>query len=214
MLRSIQTVAVVVAGLVYATTVACSSNNSNADSGTSSSSGSGGGSGGNAGNCDTGGDAGVGCSSSVKAFVPCLTGSALLSPNVSFKTDVQPILNSCGTAGSTCHGAPNDDPAVSGLIYLGKPGGGAPASAILPNIVGKASPEDPKMNIIQAGDPENSYLMHKLDGDQCIYSANCSGAQNPTFTNCGSQMPFNGPYLDQSKRDAIRRWIAQGAQDD
>jgi hypothetical protein len=131
---------------------------------------------------------------------------------VSFKTDVEPIFNSCGTAGATCHGSPNNNPDLTGLIFLGEPDGGAPASAVLPNIVGKPSPENPQMDIIKAGDPANSYLMHKVDGDECTFKPHCDATGNATFASCGVQMPFNGPYLDQTQRDNIRRWIAQGAQ--
>jgi hypothetical protein len=123
------------------------------------------------------------------------------------------MFNTCGSAGATCHGSSNNDASATGLIFLGEANGGAPSSAVLPNIVGQASPEDPKMDIIKAGDPGNSYLMHKLDGDQCVYSADCSGAVNVTFADCGAQMPDLGPYLSQTQRDVIRRWIAQGAQD-
>jgi hypothetical protein len=215
MLRSIVGVlAVAAAGTFYVSTMACSSSSAGGAPDTSDS-GSGGGSGSSSGgtaSCDIGGGAGVSCqTAAVTAFVPCLTGSALLSPSVSYTTDVQPIFNTCGSAGGTCHGDPNSDAGVTGLIFLGKPAGGVPASAVLPNIVGQASPEDPKMEIIKAGDPGNSYLMHKLDGDECVYSADCSGAVNVAFIDCGAQMPDLGPYLSQAQRDVIRSWIAQGA---
>jgi hypothetical protein len=195
--RSIGTLALLAVASLATTMLACSSSSSGGDGG--------------GGNCNTGGGAGSMCTSAITPFVPCVTGSALQSPNVSFATDVQPIFNGCGTAGATCHGAPNNNPEMTGLIFLGEPDGGAPASVILPGIVGNKSPENPAMNIITAGDPENSYLMHKLDGDQCQFSANCDGTKNATFANCGVQMPFNGPYLSQDQRDTVRRWIAQGA---
>lgn len=198
MLRSIATLAVLAIASASATFMACSSS--------SSSSGSGG-------NCNTGGGVGSNmCSSAIAAYVPCVTGSALQSPTVSFKTDVQPIFNSCGTAGATCHGSQTNMPEMTGLIFLGEPDGGAPGTTVLNGIVGQMSPENPQMDIIKAGDPENSYLMHKLDGDQCVYASNCDNTHNPTFAKCGVQMPFSGPYLTEDQRDSIRRWIAQGAQ--
>jgi hypothetical protein len=144
--------------------------------------------------------------------VPCLTGSALQSPTVSFANDIQPIFNgSCAISGASCHGSPTTNPQTTGQIYLGSVHGGVPASSILPKIVDQTSPENGSMNIIKAGDPVNSYLMHKLDGDQCQYSSACNATMNPLFFNCGIQMPYNSGVLDQGRRDKIRRWIAQGA---
>lgn len=212
MLRSLSAVTVLaslVAGASLATigmTTACSSSTS-----------SGGGSSG--GSCDIGGADGGTCVPPTSMnppptppYVSCLTGSELQSPSVSFASDIQPILNqSCAISGATCHGSPTTDPKATGQIYLGSPDGGVAASDILPKIVGQPSPENPPMDTIKAGDPANSYLMHKLDGDQCQYAAACKTTSNPLFANCGIQMPFNSGTLDQDSRDKIRRWIAQGA---
>lgn len=210
LLRSLSAATVLAASVAAASfatigmTTACSS------SSTSSSGGSGG-------NCDTGGANGGMCnapgsSNPTPAYVPCVTGSALQSPSVSFAKDIQPIWNaSCAISGATCHGSTATDPKTTGQIYLGSIDGGVAASDILPKIVGQPSPENGQMDIIKAGDPANSYLMHKLDGDECLYAKTCNATQNAIFANCGIQMPFNSGVLDQDSRDKIRRWIAQGA---
>jgi len=46
------------------------------------------------------------------------------------------------------------------------------------------------------GDPDNSYLIQKLEGAASIV---------------GRQMPINGPYLQPGQILIIRRWIASGA---
>jgi hypothetical protein len=69
------------------------------------------------------------------------------------------------------------------------------------------------MDEVAAGDPEHSWLMHKLDGDECLFSATCNATGNAIFANCGVQQPYNSAPLDAATRDAIRRWIAQGARD-
>jgi len=67
------------------------------------------------------------------------------------------------------------------------------------NIVGVASAEDPNLNRVQPGDPDNSYLVLKLEGSPRIL---------------GGQMPQDGPpFLSQAEIDAIRQWILDGAQD-
>jgi hypothetical protein len=67
------------------------------------------------------------------------------------------------------------------------------------------------MNIIAAGDPDASYMMHKLDDDQCQFATTCDATGNKIFKLCGSSMPQLAPLLDENTRDAFRRWIAQGA---
>ena len=61
------------------------------------------------------------------------------------------------------------------------------------------------------GDPANSFMMHKLDGDQCTMATDCATGMT-MYTDCGQQMPYSSPALDDATRDTIRRWISQGAQ--
>jgi uncharacterized protein (TIGR03118 family) len=64
------------------------------------------------------------------------------------------------------------------------------------NVVGVASIEQPTLMRVKPNDPDNSYLIHKVEG-----AAGISGAQ----------MPFGGPPLSQDTIDQIRSWIASGA---
>jgi hypothetical protein len=63
------------------------------------------------------------------------------------------------------------------------------------NLVGVAAVEYPALFRVAAGNPDDSYLIHKLEGTQEV----------------GSRMPLNGPYLEQSTVDVIRQWISDGA---
>jgi hypothetical protein len=132
---------------------------------------------------------------------------------VSFSNDILPVFqNSCGIAGSTCHGAVNIEKTQQ-RPFLGLHDGGTDASAVVTGIVGVSSNEDPALDIIAPNDVTHSYLLHKVDGDQCTLSAACADAAiaNPAFAGCGLQMPYSSPPLDQATRDTIRRWVAQGA---
>jgi uncharacterized protein (TIGR03118 family) len=64
------------------------------------------------------------------------------------------------------------------------------------NVVGVASIEQPNLLRVKPGDPDNSYLIHKVEGA-------------PGIT--GARMPFGGPPLSQATIDEIRSWIASGA---
>lgn len=151
-------------------------------------------------------DAGGGASDECAAFVST---ADLTTPVVSFMSDVVPLLQkSCTTAGSVCHG----DPKVTaqGRPFLGLPEGGENAEEIAAGIVGVASAEDPAMTRVAAGQPSSSYLMHKVDGDQCGLASACAKGQS-AYPTCGVQMPYSSEPLDIATRDTIRRWIAQGA---
>ncbi len=154
--------------------------------------------------CGTGGnDSGV-C---VGTYVSC---TDLTAPPVSFAADLVPILQpSCAIAGSTCHGT-TDVATTQARPYLGSFDGGTDASAVVMGLVGVASNEDPAMLTVTPGDPVNSFLMHKLDGDQFILENACT-ATKTHYTDCGQQMPYSSPPLDEPTRDMFRRWIAQGA---
>ncbi len=63
-------------------------------------------------------------------------------------------------------------------------------------LVGVASTEQPNVLRVKPNDPDNSYIVRKLQGTAGI---------------SGEQMPLGGPYLPQSTIDVIRQWITAGA---
>jgi methionine-rich copper-binding protein CopC len=63
-------------------------------------------------------------------------------------------------------------------------------------LVGVPSVEQPSVLRVDPGDPDNSYLIQKLEGA-------------PTIS--GGQMPLGGPYLPQATIDVIAQWITDGA---
>jgi hypothetical protein len=68
------------------------------------------------------------------------------------------------------------------------------------SLVGRASVNKPGAVNVIAGDPENSYLIQKLEGRAGIV---------------GLRMPRNGPpYLTEGQISIIRRWIQLGAKND
>ena len=127
----------------------------------------------------------------------------LTKPTVSFKADVLPIfVQSC--AFTSCHGSATSRNNGIGLGSKTLPND---ASEIRKNIVDVKAPELPTMNFATAGDPSQSFLMRKLDGDQCKLDAQCEKGT------CLSSMPQSGDLLPVATRDTVRRWIAQGALD-
>lgn len=65
-------------------------------------------------------------------------------------------------------------------------------------LVGVASMEEPSVLRVAPGDPNNSYLIQKIEGTAAT----------------GQQMPLNAPALPQATIDVIRQWISDGAIDD
>src|SRR2546421_4891128 len=64
-------------------------------------------------------------------------------------------------------------------------------------LVGVPSAEAPSLLRVKAGDPDNSYIIRKLEGGPGIV---------------GVQMPADGPpYLPQATINVIRAWITNGA---
>jgi hypothetical protein len=64
------------------------------------------------------------------------------------------------------------------------------------NLVNVPAPERRTLNLVTPGDPENSYLIQKLEGSHNIV---------------GVRMPLGGPYLSSNQILVIRRWIEIGA---
>jgi len=94
-------------------------------------------------------------------------------------------------------------PKCSGCHNGSNPAGGAlpgsmdlRAGASFASIVSVPSLEQGTLQRVKPGDPDNSYLIHKVEGTAGI---------------TGAQMPFGGPFLDQPTIDTIRSWITSGA---
>jgi len=62
-------------------------------------------------------------------------------------------------------------------------------------LVGVASAEQPSVQRVAVGRPDDSYLIQKLEGHAAV----------------GVRMPFGGPYLDDATIAVIRQWITAGA---
>jgi hypothetical protein len=125
------------------------------------------------------------------------------------------FLSSCAIGGESCHGDPGV--VLSSRPFLGYFGGNDAGRSVFQTVqtglVGVKSTEDLSMNLVTSGDPARSFLMHKMDGDQCRLISECAlpGSVRP---NCGVFMPYQAPtILDAPLRDTVRRWIRQGAQD-
>lgn len=93
-----------------------------------------------------------------------------------------------GPTCSGCHSGPAGDDLPAGMDL-------SDADASFANLVGVASVQEPSLSRVAAGDPENSYLIRKLEGTAAT----------------GEQMPLGGPPLEQAIVDDIRQWIADGA---
>ena len=149
---------------------------------------------------ESGADTAVACT----AYAPPAGFDATM-PAVSFKMNVMGLFaNSCSF--SSCHGAPSSS---KGGLFLGAPtAGGADAPMVHKNLVGVAAGSIPSMPFVTAKDPTKSYLMHKMDGDQCTLEAMCKKPEG-----CEGSMPQGSDVLPVASRDIVRRWIAQGALD-
>lgn len=109
---------------------------------------------------------------------------------ISYARNVKPIFDkNCAIPG--CHSGRNPQAGMD-LSTPFAPGVGA---------VGVSSQEVPTLLRIKPGDPEGSYLVHKIQGTQ---------AQVGGF---GGRMPLTGPpFLSDEEIQLIRKWIGQGAQ--
>jgi hypothetical protein len=89
---------------------------------------------------------------------------------------------------TACHTGPASSTLPSGLDLTS-------VDESFDNLVGVASVQQPAPDRVTPGDPDNSYLIQKLEG----------------MAAAGMQMPLGLPPLDQSTIDAIRQWITDGA---
>jgi len=70
------------------------------------------------------------------------------------------------------------------------------------SVVNVVARELPSMNRVTPNQPDNSYLVHKIQGTHL----------NVDVGGSGSRMPLNRSPLSQSDIDLIRAWIQAGAQ--
>jgi len=92
----------------------------------------------------------------------------------------------CAVSG--CHTGPAGN-ALPGGMDLSN------ADASFANLVGVSSVQQPALSRVAANDPDNSYLVQKVEGSAAS----------------GARMPLGGGVLDQAVIDDIRQWITDGA---
>ena len=152
-------------------------------------------------------------------------GDCAANANVSFKTDLAPIIQGSCSLTSVCHGTMNYDMAED--LYLGPNTDDAPngftssdVTTAVGNLVGVKAKENPQMNMVTAGSSANSYLYHKIVGDMnsdstvaagCMMTdescASCTSSQP-----CGVFMPYNGvSMLPADQVCLFKNWIDNGA---
>lgn len=106
--------------------------------------------------------------------------------------DVQPIFNN-NCAFNGCHGGAILEPADRPMDLS--------AGSSRASTVGVESVQNPGMDRIAPGDPDASYLVHKIQGTQAAVGGS------------GSRMPKGLPALAPAEIDIIRDWIEDGARD-
>ena len=109
---------------------------------------------------------------------------------ISFANDVQPIFtNNCAFSG--CHGSQSTKPIGKPMVLV--------SGQAYANIVDVPSFQLPSMNRIEPDDPDNSYLIHKIEGTQAAVGGT------------GDQMPRGSCCLSPQEIETIRGWVEAGA---
>jgi len=115
------------------------------------------------------------------------TGNSNPTGDISFSNDIAGPIFASNCVSSNCH---NSTTQAAGLDLT--------PSAAFAELVGVQSTQNSSLNRVEAGDPDSSYLYHKIrDG----------GPGNGT-----SRMPRGGS-LSANDIELIRLWIEQGAKD-
>jgi hypothetical protein len=107
-------------------------------------------------------------------------------PSISYANNIQPIYDiSCAVAGCHLGAAP-----AFGLNLA--------AGVSYDATVEVKSLERPKLLLVEPGNPDDSYLVQKIEGAQGI---------------AGGMMPANMPPLSLDEMTAIRQWVVECAPD-
>lgn len=116
------------------------------------------------------------------------------TPNLStnFSSIQQTIFSASDSSGRlscvSCHTDQGRTPAANLVLTEGR---------AYQQLVGRASVAKAGATLVIPGDPDNSYLVKKLEGASDIV---------------GLRMPRNnGPFLTEGQMRVIRRWISEGA---
>ena len=125
------------------------------------------------------------------------SGSSTGTPSYSHAADIQPIWDAncvTGCHDSACATPGTCDP-LNQNLDLTLDGDG------YDDLVDRMSVQFPAMVRVKPGDPENSYLWHKIAGTP----------EMVCMAGCGTQMPKGTMPLDDATQQMIYDWIAGGA---
>ncbi len=109
-----------------------------------------------------------------------------VAPVTLSQLQTQIFQTNCAVSG--CHSGPTSNILPTGMNLTST----ANSFAALVNV---ASLQVGSLNRVTPGDPDNSYLVQKLEGTAAV----------------GTRMPQGGPFLDQATIDMVRQWISEGA---
>jgi hypothetical protein len=169
--------------------------------------------------CGGGGDSKPAVCGELESYTPTTTNQ------VSFATEIYPILTNTSATGSgcaqagACHGVDALPINAAGTVKLPFVFG-TTASPMMDPAMAKAqlmmaSVNASGMQRVSPGSVKNSFLSYKIsgkDGLSCISSMCQAHASVGTTTACGDPMPTIG-VLSAAERTKILDWIASGASD-
>jgi len=145
----------------------------------------------------------VGCRTLIASLAAAAVAGCTAGSGVGLDQNGQPIGSTGGTPPLTADFTSIQANVFTPICTKCHIGAGAPQGLQLDAahsyslLVGVPSVEQPNLLRVKAGDPDNSYIIRKLEGGPGIV---------------GVQMPADGPpYLPQATINVIRSWITNGA---
>jgi hypothetical protein len=125
----------------------------------------------------------------------------------SFRRDIQPALAISCALSTTCHGVDKGLGPQNHPLLGPRPSVAADDATLAAMMADLLLPSEkaPAMVRVKPGRPQESFLLHKLDGTQGCAGVPCPGG-------CGTRMPQVGDPLPPALIDTIRDWILDGAQ--
>jgi methionine-rich copper-binding protein CopC len=145
----------------------------------------------------------VGSRTLIASLAAAVVAGCTAGSGVGLDQNGQPIGSTGGTPPLTADFTSIQDNVFTPICTRCHIGAGAPQGLQLDAahsyslLVGVPSAEEPNLLRVKAGDPDNSYIIRKLEGGPGIV---------------GVQMPADGPpYLPQATINVIRSWITSGA---